>query len=344
ISVGAVAVWLSHPAAFVLLAIGLTLGADFVRARDSRLARIVAVGASLWLASFAISYAATRPSVSHVAKSFSGSASFVGGGAGGSSTARDYLGVFRYEAGIPHFSLFGLSDPGHWVAGLAAALLGIGVAALCRRKPAYAAVLFGPVAIALVASAVHRYPLTARTFLFAVPAAAIGIAAGATVIVRAARPSLAWPVAGIALGLIGVSLVVPLARGFERPRTQEEMKPVLRYLARAQRPGDLLYLYNPSQYGFRYSLSCGCFDSVTVRPRRLGWWPLPRFVGGPGQWSPALVSNPPNLRVGLYRGSKPEAYVQELARLRGGARVWVILSDLPGSGPRFLLRRLDQFG
>src|SRR5205823_498292 len=148
--------------------------------------------------SFAIAYSLSSGSVTHIERSFAGSGSFLGS----ASVVRDYFGIFRYDTGIPHFALFGVGDPGQWGAGIASLLFVVGFVWLCRAKPVYAAVIFGPVVVALVASAVQKYPLVARTVLFAGPAAVIGIAAGAAVVVRVARRPPTAAAAVVATGIV----------------------------------------------------------------------------------------------------------------------------------------------
>jgi hypothetical protein len=122
------------------------------------------------------------------------------------------------------------------------------------------------------------------------------------------------------------------------------MKSVLRYLVRSERPSDSIYLLYTSHYAFRYYLECGCFDAVTARNRSRGIWPLTEYTGGASQWASALASRPPRFIVGTYDGRDTERYVADVSRLKGRARVWIVLSDIPLHQRESLLRGLDNLG
>jgi hypothetical protein len=198
--------------------------------------------------------------------------------------------------------------------------------------------------VALVASAFHKYPLVARTVLFAAPAAVIGMAAGVVVLMSVVRRPSTAALAVVATAMVALSLVIPAVRHLDSPRKREELRPVLRYLAHAERPGDVLYLYYPSQYAFRYYLSCRCFDQVVAGPRSRGLWPLTPFVGGSDQWAPALVSEPPSFRVAVFRGDEPSLYVSDFRSLKGRRRLWILISDVSYSDRARLLGELDDLG
>jgi O-antigen/teichoic acid export membrane protein len=340
IATGVAAVWLSHPAAFVLFAIGATLLVTFARREHRASVYAMGGGSVLWLGSFAIAYSLSSKGVSNVASSFSGSGSFLGS----ASAVHEYFGIFRFDAGISHFSLFGFQDLGKVGAAAAALLFVLGCFWLCRTKPAYAAVVFGPVIVGLVASAFYKYPLVARTVLFAAPAAVIGTTAGVVVLLSVVRRPSAAATAVVATAMVALSLVIPVVRHLDSPRKREELRPVLRYLAHAERSGDVLYLYYPSQYAFRYYLSCRCLDQVVAGPRSRGLWPLTRFVGGSDQWAPALVSEPPSFRVGVFRGGEPSLYASDFRSLKGRRRLWILISDVSYSDRARLLGELDALG
>jgi hypothetical protein len=344
IAAGCAAVWLSHPAVFVLVAIGVTLVVKLARDKQWRCVVVMGLGSAAWFGSFTLSYLVTLGGVKHLEKSYTGSSAFVGSGDNFRAALNDYLGVFRYEAGIAHASIFSLQDPGRWAASVAAVMFLVGCISLCVTKGASAGVLLGPLAVALAASAAQRYPLVPRTVLFAAPTTVIGIAVGGATIVRAKRRGIAIGIAACAVGFLALSLAVPALQHLHGARSREELKPVMRYLASAQRPNDLLYIYYPTQYAFRYYLTCGCFDGVAGTPRRRGLWPLTRFAGGRAQWAPALESKLPNFRVASYRGEQPSLYLSDLRSLKGRSRVWVILSDLPDASRAFLLRNLASLG
>jgi hypothetical protein len=344
--VGAFAAWLSHPAVFVLFAVGVTLIAQGLARRELRSVAVTAAICLAWLVSFGGAYLVSRVNVQHVEESLRGSNAFVSAAHPGA--ARAYLGLFRYVTGIPHLAVGG-RDLGRLIALIAGILVLIGVGWLIVHKLAVASIMYMPVAVAGLASLLGKYPLIPRTTLFAAPAAVIGIVAGAEALTRQGR--LRIPAKGgfaatgfAATAVVGFALVAAGAWHLAHPHRDEELKPVLRYLARAQRPGDTLYLLYTSQYAFRYYLECGCFDAVTGRKRLEGVWPLTKYIGGGDQWAPALASQPPRFVVGTFRGTKAESYVAAVRRLGGRDRVWVIVSDVPSAERESLLRGLANLG
>jgi hypothetical protein len=339
--VGSAAAGFSYSAVFVLFAIGVTLIAQGLAKRELRRVVVTATICLAWLASFGIAYFLTSVNLHNIQDSFRGSNAFVSPAHPGA--ARAYFGLFRYAAGIPHLTLGG-NDLGLFIAVPAGILLLIGVGWLSIRKLAAASIVYLPIAVAGAASLFGVYPLIPRTTLFAAPAAIIGIAAGTEALTRDGRRPLIVIGGVVASAAIGFALVGAAAWRIAHPQRDEEMKPVLRYLAREEQPGDTLYLLYTSQYAFRYYLECGCFDAVTGRNRSEGVWPLTKYGGGSEQWAPALASQPPRFVVGTFHGTDAKAYVDAVRRLRRRDRVWVVLSDIPSAERESVLRGLDKLG
>jgi uncharacterized membrane protein len=340
--VGLVVVWFSHPAAFVLLGVGVALIGQALVRREPRQAGAMAGICLVWLGSFAGAYALSHASVYHIQESFRGSSAFVSPTHPG--RMRDYFGLFRYAAGIPHASVGAERDVGDYIAAVAAVLFVLGVRSLLLRARVAAAIIYLPLAAAGIASLLGKYPLIARTTLFAAPAVLIGIAAGTETLTKQRRPRIRVIAGFVMAAIVGLSMVLAGAWHVGHPYRHEEMKPVLRYLARSQRPGDTVYLLYTSQYAFRYYLECGCFETVTVRRGGGGIWPLSPYVGRSSQWAPALLSHPPQFFVGSYEGTEAHRYVVDVGRLRGRSRVWVVVSDIPSAERKSLLHGLDRLG
>jgi hypothetical protein len=340
--VGFVLVWFSYPAAFVLFSVLAVLIGQALARRELRHAVILA-GISLALfGSFAGAYALSGANVNQIQESLRGSSAFIGSVR--PSELRDYFGVFRNAAGIPHLKVGGGIDVGDYIAAFAFVLFVVGIILLMLRAPLAAGILYLPLAAAGFASLLGKYPLLGRTVLFASPAVIIGIAAPAEALTQQ-RPRRIPVIAGyIMAAIVGLSMALAGAWHVAHPYRHEEMKPVLRYLSRAQRPGDTVYVLYTGQYAFRYYLECGCFNAVTGRKRRAGVWPLTPYVGGTSQWAPALISDPPHFFVGTYEGTESRPYVVQVGKLHGRRRVWVIVSDIPTAERNSLLRGLDRLG
>lgn len=202
--VGALAVWLSFPSAFVLAGLGLGGLLDAIRRRRPGLAASWAAIGVLWLASFAGSYRLTQAmlapgtglwvfwdfSFPHRPLTVAGVLAWVG---------RSYCNWF--------INPFGFQTPlGAWLSAVPAATLSIvGVVALVRSRPCWAIRLVVPAAAALAAGACRLSPCYGRLVLFLAPTGLLLVAAGADATARVARSRrvfrvlaaalLAWPAA-----------------------------------------------------------------------------------------------------------------------------------------------------
>jgi 4-amino-4-deoxy-L-arabinose transferase-like glycosyltransferase len=342
---GATAVWISHPAAFVLAAVGLVLLTESLTSRRWPKAATICVVSVAWLISFTIAYALTRSSVEQIQHSIAGSSSSSALGDNGQpGLFQTYGGLVRSLVGIPSFS-HGIRT----AMAVAAILLVVGgLVVLLRADPAYsvarrqALLLTIPAGISLIACAFGLYPLYPRTFLFLIPALAILLAAGAQFLWSSDRPrfvSLLARASVATLLAMAIYASVDLIQSSPKP----EAVGALQYLARHARKGDSLYLYLTAQYDFRYYLECGCFGSRREVERARTFWPI-RPTGGQAQFAPALQSVPPRLVVGSARGSGPVNYQADFQSLRGRKRVWILVIDATPKDQRGLTTFLEQHG
>ena len=264
--VGALSVWCSHPALFVLAGVGLALLSRASIRRDrTRILGLIALGGS-WLLSFAAVYAVNLRHLGH----------------------NDYL--LRYWTG--HFAprpttrsggvwyvdhalefireSFGLTGDSRIAEG---ALGSVGLAGLlamgrrsCLTQTATPGLLLAfalTLALTLLASGVHLYPFAGRLLLFLIPMASIVWGAGAHWLgSRLGR----W---GIALGWL--ILVWPLLQSVDaihEPRRAEEIRPLLNRIHSDWSPGDRIYVYGGSGdagagpafdfYSPQYDFPLGC--------------------------------------------------------------------------------------
>jgi hypothetical protein len=339
---GAVAVWLSHPAAFVLAGIGLVLISGHATARRWNDAARVVVVATLWLASFVGAYALTRSSVEQIQHSIvSSSTSSVLGDQGRPGLLQTYGGIAR--------SLFGIPSFGHGIrttlAVIAMFLALWGLVMLLRAdgpSTRHAVMLALPAGIALMACEFHLYPLYPRTFLFLIPALVILLASGAHCLSMVQRPR---PLALLAATAVATLLGMAVYATIDRLYSDSEAAPAgsLRYLARNARIGDSLYVYRTAQYDFRYYLECGCFGPSDEVGRAKALWPI-RAASGHAQFAPALRSVPPGLIVGNATSAAAADYRSDFRPLLGRKRVWVLVVDANPEDQRGLETFLDQYG
>ncbi len=289
---GAVAVWCSHPALFVLAGLGVALFGRAIAAKDrARSAGMLAVGA-VWLLSFAGVYLVSLRDMG----------------------SNDYL--LDYWAGhfpprspelilwlIEHaFDLF--RNPGGWggrlvpATGLAAVLAFLGAAVWFReaRWPLLAVVL--PALFGLIASAVHKYPFAGRLLLFLVPPATLLVARGAMAVAGALRERVGW-IACIVPAVLAVAALHEAAVQIRTPSRAEEIRIVLDRVKEEWRPGDRIYVYG------------GSGDA--------GAGPAFDF------YSPRYDFPPESVIRGEIHRDDPSQYRGEIAKLPPG-RVWVLVS------------------
>jgi len=332
---GAIAVWLSHAAAFVVAAIGSVLLVEAAIAR--RVAQLAWVSSAIvvWLGSFGTAYFFTNSSISHLQRSLAGSQLTLFGEHGHPGLLQQFAGTARVLLGIPVF--------GHGVrvgvtlVGLA--LCVVGVVVLCREQLRALALLLLPGVIALIAAADAKYALYPRAFLFLLPAFAILAARGTEFL--ASRNRVRAAVVGAAA--FGFLLAVGSYAATDRLSSVRQADPVrvLRFLTQNARRGDALYVDVSAQLDFHYYLECGCFGTSQIVRKARDLWPV-RGTGSEN--GPFIKSAPPRLVAGDFAGFAPSDYRPDVAPLRGRSRVWVLVMNPTGDAQQALTTFLLRVG
>ena len=344
-AVSTVAVWFSHPSVFTIAGVSTALFADSLVRRDWRRALVVVAASAAGLASFSVFALAYSQNLVYLRTVLrGGSGAFAGSGQDSLDSLRGGFGEFRYASGIPHFLQRGGVDAGQLIFIFAAAFCTIGFIRLVRREPVKAVALLAPLCFMLIAWGIQKYPLLGRTQLFLVPNFVLFLAEGIVYVVTRPQGASARAASATLAGVVGLALAAPAIGHVAHPRRFGDLKPVLRYLAREQRPNDTLFIYYTAEHQFRYYLECGCAGAIFETHRRAGLWPAIPGPGGEEPFAPALLSVPPRLIVPPYRGKDPSSYAPDLERLRGRKRVWLLLSSLDDSRKKRLLRELDRRG
>jgi hypothetical protein len=242
--VGAGLIWLSHPVVFVLAGLGLVLTVEQLGSRDRRrLGHTVAVGA-VWALSLVGAYLVTLGKIaSSSALQSHWQATFMPWPPT-TPTGLIWLARTGAVAFIRPFGLMVQDHPSVANVGYAAvpALFSlIGAMGLARRDFRMLALLAVPALLALVASALQRYPIHGRFLLFLAPNVMLLIGAGALLLWR--RTAASRPLVGrAALLLLLVPPLVAAAYRLAVPRTVEEVRPLLASLQTSRAPSDRLYL------------------------------------------------------------------------------------------------------
>ncbi len=224
--------WFSHPAIFLLAAIGLTL---LIQNRRTPLPTL-ALGAG-WLVSFGILYLVNLRELSE----------------------NDFLRTYwqEYFRTNPLTALSGLFANPAGLTAHAPVLLAVmlwGAAMLLARQQKAAASLLLVFFFAWAASWMQLYPLAGRMALFLVPLVYIFLASAVDWLWNITlRPRVLSPL--LALSLAGFLLYTPLLLSAERfinPKYPEHIRPTLAYLNANHQPGDTLYVYYWALPAFRY--------------------------------------------------------------------------------------------
>lgn len=134
--------------------------------------------------------------------------------------------------------------------GVAALFAGWGAVALARAKGRRAVLFLTPVALALLAAQLGRYPFQGRVICFLIPSLAVCVALGVEQL--AARfPSRRWLPAVCGALLVVETLAVALWH-LKAPFYREESRPVLTWAKAVSGPGDTFYVARDATHAWRY--------------------------------------------------------------------------------------------
>ena len=305
---GACALWISYPTVFVLGGLSLSTIWVSLKWHDRRAALRLIVPFTLWSCSLVAYDLISLRRVSQ------------------NQALREYwqdafmpfppssLGDVRWFVDS-FFNIF--SNPvGLTVIGIAAAAAILGARKLRVDHAGRFLLLVIPIALALLASGLHLYPFQGRLLLFSVPALILLIAAGLEHIQTQTTSSL--PLLGpLLLGLLFLQPAFSAERYFRRPRGVEETRPVLEYIEKHHAKEDLLYTYYSARFPVDYYQQRG-------------------------------LSGPIEQIIGVESRGDWKSYREDLDRLRGRKRVWIvfshIFSDNAGNEERVFLDYLDDIG
>jgi 4-amino-4-deoxy-L-arabinose transferase-like glycosyltransferase len=315
---GIIAMWISHPSAFVLAGIGVSLFLFCLVKRDwIKLGRLSIVY-SIWLLSFATFYFVSSVGDSNVIErmqqGWSVTSNFMPFPPSSASDVRwfidNFFDIFKNPVGL-HFH------------GIAAFTFIIGCVSMLSKNKLLFFMLLSPIFITLLVSGFHMYPFTGRLLLFIVPSVLLFIAEGTEYI----RYKIKHNSAIVGIILIGILFFHPILFTsyssiimqipFKQWTNTENIRPVMRYIKEHKQDGDILYLYYSSRYGFKYYAERYGFNNN-------------KYI------------------VGIKSRGNWENYANDLNKLRGNIRVWLLFSHVwKGKGvdeEKFFLYHLDSIG
>ncbi len=273
---GALLVWFSQPAVFVLAGVGAAL----LLAGPPKERRALVPTLLLWAAMAALSVAYARARMSPGLASFMNWFWRDGFMPWPPHSVQDVLWPFTAMADV--FDQV-LDFP--WPT-LYLALALTGVASLLRRSRAEALVLLLPVGLTLAAAIAHAFPFRVRVVLFVVPTLLLLVAEGAWRLGTLLRPRMLErlvPLAAVLPPLVMLARNPPVWR-------LDDARPVFAELQRQRQPGDVVYVYYPSWqavrfYGERYGMPLEAVDLGSCQPELRGYLrELDRYRGRNRVW------------------------------------------------------------
>ena len=303
--VGAVVVWISQPAVFVLFAIGIWLplhawrrGWLASRANLRPLAAVAGVWAVSTLAAVLVATSLVSPTLAAIVYDF-WSVGFPPRATplAVSAWLWERL-VALFGSGSPTAGGFSQFEYGFYGARAATVLAAAGAVALLVRRQRFGLILAIAMIATVTAAVMHRYPFDDRLMLFLLPLLllAIGDAIGTVEALPRVGNALAR-VAAIAMVVAGLRAYV--VNGLPVYRLSGHVKPALAYFEAHREPGDEVYITGLQSAPFTYYA-----DQFGLREN--GY-----VVGG----------------CHVDRRSR-ERFVAELEPFRGKPRVWLLFSGL----------------
>ncbi|MGA2230191.1 MAG: glycosyltransferase family 39 protein [Tepidisphaeraceae bacterium] len=313
-AVGAMAIWFSHAAVFVLAGVGC-LALYRQSNWTGKTAGILAIVAAVWLGSFAVDYAVCLRPLAHdpyMVQFWTAAHGF----APAPTSPSALMWLYNYFLELPDNpgSLsFGTPALGP-VPSVAMLLYFLGLFALWRGDKGVLFLALMPIVFGLAASMAHLYPFRYRLALFTAPLVAVPIGAGFAALFQ--QTGIAKATAIVALLMLAIEPAKTTMDYLRRPPLLREMRPAVAYIAAHRQSGDICYIYPLCEYGFEYY------------QERQGLSNLPVTIGSQdvAGW---------------------EAYAVELRKL-SGHRVWVIFEDTADhdgvNEQQMALHILDEMG
>lgn len=239
---GGLGVWFSHPAVFVLAAVGATLWLEMAIHRQHRAWAAISVVGLIWLTSFGLNYEVSLRALSSKG-SLLGFWSFAY-----APVPRGLEDLFWYwenALALVHLALRHVGVAGHlglpdWFEPLNVALLCLtlaGVVALLRSPGRLAGFLVLSVLSVLLASVLHLYPFRSRLILFLVPVVLLTLSVLVDRALRCRHRGCAWGALFVAAGLMVATGSLSFTKAWH-PYNHSNIKGALAYVQMHREPGD----------------------------------------------------------------------------------------------------------
>ncbi|HST24294.1 MAG TPA: glycosyltransferase family 39 protein [Blastocatellia bacterium] len=314
--VGAIVVWLSHPAVFVLAGVGLTLSLSAMSKKDwPRFWKLAGVYA-VWVLSFAAFYLISLRNLSGnetLEKSWAKKGTFM------PLVPRSLADLEWYPGAIVKM----FSNPGGLPFPLIAAIIFlIGCVALFLKNKQQLLMFTAPLLLTMLASGLHKYPFGRRLLLFLIPAVLMVVASGIEYIINK-KPPYSIAAGGAIAALLLFQPAGGATSNMLHPYARQDIKPIMAYVRDHKQSGDVVYVYHHQRESFLYYA------------KRYGFTESDYVLGI-------------DARDETKRRADWEAYKKDLDRLRGRSRAWLMFSHIRRiqniREDEFMLQNLNSVG
>jgi len=340
--VGAITVWFSHPAAFILATIGSYLLIYYVIRKQWQIVIYLSVICTFWLSNFIVLYLlfvgnnlAVSPIGQWLMEFWQISQGFIPSPfatEGKKWLYKSYLQMFVYPS-----SLGG--------ARVASLLFIIGILALWQQRKGKLFLLILPFFIGVMAAYFQKYPFLGRMILFLTPAIYLILAEGIIQLKFVNYQKASGIIAQIFFVAVLFNYYPAKDRPFYAHRTAQEIKPVLEYVQIHQQNSDVIYLYHWAEPAFRYYAGSYGFnynDCHLINPI-----PALSFVKEIDYFRSKYHFQPVDVKdtrciLGvseLFEQSQPD-----LEKLRGHGRVWFVFSHASEMEEKAFVNHLNAIG
>lgn len=296
--IGAIAVWFSHPAVFVLAGIGTSyLLISLLQKKFSFSLKLLAIY-SIWAISFGASYFI---SIRNIASNQSLFRSWAGRGTFPTSfwdigwLFNTFVEFFHIPLGLPDIFI-----------GIAILAFLAGCISLFAKQKAVLLAILAPILVTFFAAYLQKYPFNGRLVLFLIPFFILLIGEGTVTIQQIShRNKILAKVSILILILLIVPPIGTAAYFIFDPYTKQEIKPVLSYMRTHQQAEDVIYVYERSEAQFKYYAS------------KYGYQEGDYILG---------IDDLDAIDGQGISDEEWRRYTSDFDKLRGNRRVWIVLS------------------
>jgi len=214
-----------------------------------------------------------------------------------------FFRIFEYPGGLK-------------LTGLAALCFICGCYSLFQKQKEKLSFLILPIFVTLFASTFHKYPFGGRLILFLAPVLILGIAQG-IVYIQEKLGSTNRVIYVLIIVFLFLQPGLSAGQYLMKPRTVQEIRPVVEYLAQHKQNDDLVYVYYGAEKGFAY-------------------------------YAPRFHLNPQAAIPGIKSRQEWDNYRTDINKLTGHNRVWLLFSHVHSDDgvneEKFFTSHLDRAG